>query len=328
MAVGQQSGAGVGQGVAAAKVSLAEVVARLPDFVDMKLFADYEGALDNATVAERDAAVPGLVNWSGDERPKVRAEALLTLGLLYMPATARPAAGVSVSLPVQYLPAVAAHLLDADVSVRRTAFLALQPTLYSGVGEEELVTLVLPMLRDPDALTEYPDPSFVESDQYLLSKMTPEQQAAYKAVPRKVIRLPAKGSLLLPFLMGPRLAPSTRVDDALVAFLDRKDQTGSTIAECLHTVALSAADARVNDEALRRVFELKAMNVFLLQFVGWLRLTAEQREVERGRLVALSEDATVDAGLRRAAREVAACWTGENRSCRPRMEDMREPPRP
>ena len=207
--------------------------------------------------------------------------------------------------------------------MRKIAVTTLSPTAYSGVGYDELVNLVLPVLQDPDALTEYPDPFFVESDKRIMAGMSPEQQEAFKSQRRKVITLPAEGPLVLGLLVIRQ--PSPAVDDAIVRFLDRKDQTRSTIGECLHTLALSQGSERVNDEALRRVFEMKAMTIFLLQFVSALRLTPNQLTVERERLVALSQDETAHPALRRSAKAVAACWDGtRTRSCAPDNKDAAE----
>ena len=139
--------------------------------------------------------------------------------------------------------------------------------------------------------------------------------------------------MLLSILATPARAPSVAVDDAMVAFLDRPDQTKSTLAECLHTLALSRASERVNDEALRRVFELRAMTVYLLQFVTWMQLTPTQLAAEKERLIALSKDESTRPELRKAAATVAACWDGErHRACRPLAEEMNEesqrPPEP
>jgi hypothetical protein len=116
------------------------------------------------------------------------------------------------------------------------------------------------------------------------------------------------------------------VDDAIVAFLDRPDQTKSTLGECLHTLALSNASERVNDEALGRVFELKAMTVYLLQFVSRMRLTPTQLAVEKERLIDVSNDESRHPELRKAAATVAACWVGQrnSRPCQPLTEEMTE----
>lgn len=306
-------------------VSLAEVVRNLPDYAQAEKQADYALAMENATAAERDSALPGFMQWLKDERPKVRGLALLSLDLLYMPSEKRPGSGYGASLPAQYVPAVAEHLRDPDPAVRNVAFVALRPTEYSGVGLDELIRLVLPMLREPDAVTEYPDPFFVESDKRMLAGMTPEQQAQYKARPHKILTLPAEGAGLLSILTLPTRQPSAAVDDEIIAFLDRKDQTKSTLRDCLHTLALSSASERVNDEALRRVFEQKAMTIFLLQFVARMRLNPAQLAEQKRRLVELSNDESAHPALRRSARDVAACWNGERTGqCQPNSKDISE----
>ena len=309
----------------AIQVSLAEVVRNLPEYIsgDSKESA-YEEAIQNATVAERDSALPKLMEWLGDERFRVRGKALLTLSFLYWPSPKRP--GPITSLPVQYVPAVAARLRDSDPRVRNAAFLAAVTVGHGGgEGMDELTKLVVPMLREPDVLTEYPDPFFVESDQRMLAGMTPEQQAQYKAMPHKVIKLPAEGSRLLWILAMRTRQPSSAVDDAMIAFLDRKDQTKSTLGDCLHNLELTYASERVNDAALRRVFEENAMTIYLLQFVTNLRLTPEQLVIQQKRLVALSNDESAHPALRRSAKDVAACWTGERMGpCKPNEKDLSE----
>ena len=144
------------------------------------------------------------------------------------------------------------------------------------------------MLREPDILTEYPEPFFIESDRQMLANMPPQQQGEFKARHRPIMKLLAEGPILLSILEAPIRKPSAKVDDAIAAFLDRPDQTKSTMGECLHTLALSHASERVNDEAPRRVFELKTMTVYLLQFVAWMRLTPTQLSVQKERLILLS----------------------------------------
>lgn len=255
-------------------MSLAEVVRNLPHYIEPGTEVSYSEAIDNAAPAERDAVVPGLIGWLKDERPRVRGMALLSLSFLYMPTASSRVFTCSRYLPVEDIPIVAAYLKDADSRVRNATFLALSSVENCGHGLDELVDLVLPMLREPDILTEYPDPFFVESNERMLANMTPQQQAAFQAQHRPVIKLPAEGPLLLSILAVPTLKPSPAVDDAMVGFLDRPDQTKSTLGESLHTLALSRASERVNDEALRRVFEQKAMTVFLLQFIAQLLVDA------------------------------------------------------
>jgi hypothetical protein len=308
-----------------AQASLTEVVRSLPEYTQAEKQSAYLGAIENATVGERDSALPKLMQWLEDERPRVRGVALLSLNLLYIPSDKRPGRPYSTSLPVQYIPAVAARLRDPDPTVRKIAFAALQSVEYNGAGMDELTKLVVPMLREADVVTEYPDPFFVESEQRMLAGMTPEQQAQFKAQPHKIIKLPAEGAGLLGILAMQTRRPSAAVDDAMIAFLDREDQTKTTLGDCLHTLALSSASERVNDEALRRVFEQKAMTIFLLQFVADLRLTPEQLEVQKERLLALSNDESAHPALRRSAKDVAACWNGERTGlCKPNDKDLSE----
>ena len=310
---------------ASPQITLGELVRTLPDYMQPgPPQPAYLSAIEDASDAEREAALVPLMQWIGDERPKVRGFALLTLGLLYMPSEKRPSPGNTVSLPARYVPAVASHLLDPDPSNRNVTLLALNSVEYhGGEGLEQLTALVLPMLRQPDVLTEYPDPFFIESDKQILSHMTPEQQAQFKAHTRKVMKLPAIGPQLLAILTMPTRQPTAPVDDAMIAFLDRDDQTQSTLADCLHTLALSAPGERVNDEALRRVFEQKAMTIFLLQFVAEMRLTPKQLAAQKQRLLALANDGDAHPALRRSAQDVAACWTGQRTgNCKPNSQDL------
>lgn len=308
-----------------ARVSLADVVRTLPEYVKPGRQVSYSQAFENATGPERDAAVPNLIAWLKDDQPDVRRLALLLLGVLYMPPDKDPEPLCTRFLPAQYVPVVAASLKDPNAKVRSVAFLALQSVESCGHGMDELVVLVVPMLRDPDVLAEYPDPFFVESDKQILARMTPEQQANFKAQHRPVIKMPAEGPALLSILAVPTRTPSIAVDDAMIAFLDRKDQTKSTLGDCLHNLALSRASERVNDEALRRVFEQKAMTVFLLQFVAQIKLTPEQLSIQQERLIALSNDESEHPALRKSAKTVAACWNGDRTApCQPTSEEFYE----
>ena len=309
----------------AAKVSLADVVRNLPDYGKPDTELAYSEAFETATDAERDAAVPGLIAWLKDDRPQVRGRALLSLSFLYMPRENSRVVTCNRYLPVEDVSVVAAHLRDPDSGVRSATFIALGSVESCGHGLDQLVDLVVPMLRERDILTEYPDPFFIESDQRMLANMTPQQQASFKARPHKIIKLPAEGPVLLSILAVPTWKSSTAVDDAMIAFLDREDQTKSTLGECLHTLALSHASERVNDEALRRVFEQKAMTVYLLQFVARMRLTSAQLAVQKERLIALSKDESERPELRKAAATVTACWTGERTvPCQPISEQLNE----
>ncbi len=307
------------------KVSLAEVVRNLPEYIEPGAGLVYSEAIENATAAERDDAVSRLIGWLNDDRPRVRGLALLSLSFLYMPTETSRVITCSRYLPVEDVPVVAAHLRDPDPRVRNATFIALGSVENCGHGLDELVGLVLPMLREPDVLTEYPDPFFVESNQRMLANMPPQLQEQFKAQHPTVIKLPAEGPVLLSILAVPTRTPSAEVDNAMVAFLDRSDQTKSTLGESLHTLALSHASERVNDEALRRVFEGRAMTIYLLQFVTSLRLTPAQLAIQKERLVALSNDASARPALRRAATTVATCWNGEHTSrCQPSSEELRE----
>ena len=322
----------VGQSVAppastskAPKVSLADVVRNLPEYTKPGTELTYSEAFENATPEERDAAVPTVMSWMKDDLPEVRGHALLSLSFLYMPTETSRVITCRRYLPIEDVPIVAAYLRDPDSRVRNATFLALGSVETCGHGLDVLIDLILPMLREPNVLTEYPDPFFIESDRQMLARMPPQQQEQFKAQHRAVIKLPAEGPILLSILEAPTRKPSAQVDDAIVAFLDRPDQTKSTLGECLHTLALSHASERVDDEALRRVFELKAMTVYLLQFVAWMRLTPTQLTVQKERLIALSNDGSAHPELRQAAGTVAACWTGERGGrCQPLTEEMNQ----
>ena len=306
-------------------VSLADVIRDLPDYIKPGKEMAYSQALENAAPQQRDAVVPALMRWVNDDRSQVRGNALILLGLLYLPSETSRVSNCSRHLPVDDLPSVAAHLKDADSRVRNATFIALGSVETCGHGMDVLTSLVVPMLHDPDSLTEYPDPFFVEADRRMLATMSPQQQAEYKSQHGPVFKLPAEGPVLLSILAAATRKPSAEVDDAIVAFLDRPDQTKSTIGDCLHTLALSYASERVNNEALTQVFERKAMTVYLLQFVTWLRLTPNQLAEQQERLVALSIDVLAHPELRKAAVAVAGCWNGERGGrCQPDTKELTE----
>lgn len=308
----------------ASRRTLVEAVEHLPEFLPPDSRRAFVDRIESATVPERDEAIPKLMPWVEDERPEMRRLALLTIYLLYLPSASRAGQGFRVSLPARYVPAVTAHLRDPDREVRKAAATALLPTEYSGEGKDDMVKLVVPMLRDPDILTEYPDPFFVEADRQMLARMTPAQRTAFASHPRKVITLPAQGVELLALLTGPTLHPTNTVDDAIIAFLDREDQTKSTLGACLHTLELGRGSERVNDEALRRAFEKKAITIFLLQFITRLRLNGDQRDAWKARLLELSNDPSAHPAPRRSAAAVAACWKERDASCRPSEQDLSE----
>ena len=310
----------------APQVSLPELVRKLPAYTEPYQREVSSAVIENASLQERNAVLPDLMSWLGDERPNVRSTALAFVCMIYSPSGSLQERSETRSLPLQYIPAVAARLRDPDPTVRRFALVALQPAEDTGIGMSEVATLVLPMLREPDILTEYPDPFSVESDKRLLAAMTPEQQAAFQARPRKIIRLPAEGVELFGLLaVAQRYDPSTSVEQAMIAFLDRKEQTKSSLAACLQTLALTSASERVNNEALRRVFEQKAMTVFLLQFVSDLQLNPADLSVQKQRLLALSNDQSAHPALRRSAKAVAACWTGHQTGhCKPSSKDVQQ----
>ncbi|MDE1160521.1 MAG: hypothetical protein PW792_01090 [Acidobacteriaceae bacterium] len=146
-------------------LTLGSLVEHLPEHVSPANPLQISMVAEEATASERDNAIPQLIRWTSDERLRVRQNAMMLLGLLYLPGAKRPAHSPYASLPVQYLPTIAAHLRDPDLILRRGAFLALQPTELSGSGLQELIHLVLPMLREPDVLVQAPDPFFIESQQ-------------------------------------------------------------------------------------------------------------------------------------------------------------------
>ena len=111
---------------------------------------------------------------------------------------------------------------------------------------------------------------------------------------------------------------------AVIAFLQDPGHSQETVSDLLHNIALSNANERVNDAALQIVFQRHAMSIFLLQFVARMKLTAQDLEVERGRLYTLAADSATHPALRRAAKAVADCWTNDAPyTCKPSEEDLR-----
>ncbi len=321
----------------AAPRTFADSVRDLPDLAgsrDRKASDAFAAALLSSTEPERLAAVPDLMRWTEDPRPEVRESALATVALIYY--AFPPANGFAhrSSLPLQDIEPVAAHLLDTVGAVRPKAALALVSANYTSGGQAELNRLLLPLLRNPDIFTRFPDPFFVESDAFILSKSPPERQEAMRKMQAQhpVILLPAAASAIFGLLISSPVSTSPATDDALIAFLNSPNQTPDTLSDCLHDLALAHASEAVTNEALTRVFAKKAMSVFLLQFLSTLRLTPEDLVTQKAHLLALSTDETTAPPLRHAAATVAACWNGDTHtSCAPTQQDFHDannPPRP
>ena len=288
-----------------------------PDGTGNPAFLTQVESLSKVTAAERDAAMPQLMQRVDDNRPAVRTLALFVLWALYQPQPGPQ--GAPAALPQQYLPRVVAHLHDAVPDVRPLAMLALQPVLFHPSSRDELLALVLPLLQAPDALVAYPDHRNDVIHARLIAKLPPSAQAQFAAQYRQPM-YPALGPELLWLVLRPG---STQQDDAILAFLDRTDQTPDTLSESLRAIALNRGSERVANEALRRVFAQHAMSVFLLQFVSNLALTPAEVAAFQPQLLALAADPSTEPQLRHAATTVTACWSAASRgTCRPDSENF------
>ncbi|MFN2975793.1 hypothetical protein [Terriglobus aquaticus] len=240
--------------------------------------------MEQASVAEKRAALPQLLRWAADPRPTVRLSSLTHIYFSLRAFTFAPSSGPNglrpdeIALTPEQMSRIASHLLDPDDRVSYVTTFSLRTLMSTPAGRRELQPFLLSVLRGSQAL-QSSAPGVMAF--YLLLNGNPNQVA---------------------------------IEPALLSFLNRDDQTGATLKECLHNVGLAGAPEPVANDAINRVFEKGAMSDFLIQFLGRVTLTPEHLMKQRARLAELAQDSSATAETRHAAAVYAKCW-GQDEAC-------------
>ena len=128
--------------------------------------------------------------------------------------------------------------------MRGPALLALQPTLRSLLFRERVVVDLLPILREPDALMKYPDHRGDAANAAMMARMRPRVAAQINGARNQPVFAPIGPELLR--LLAPSAAQQDAVDEAILAFLARPDQTPQTLREVVRSISLNPQDERLN----------------------------------------------------------------------------------
>ncbi len=299
---------------AAAGQSLQELIDQLPLVAASgpEQFGKWSEAISAKPAAEWRTALPRLVHWVDDDRPAVRFFALIALASLPLPNDAGPNGTQQrqpVSLTLENVDTIARHVHDPDASVRGPALLALQPTLRSLLFRERVVVDLLPILREPDALTKYPDHRGDAANAAMMAR-TPPRVAAQINRARKQSVFPPIGPELLR-LLAPSAAQQDAVDEAILAFLARPDQTPQTLREVVRSISLNPQDERLNQAVEQVALQPPALSAETISYLPRFEVEPAFFERQKIRLKQIAEDRSQPEELRQTARQIGMCWDND-----------------
>jgi len=303
---------------------LATLLREIPQYADPSdplLLAQIVERLQNAPLAEVQANLPTLMSLTECSKEEIRSLALLSLvnlGFTNQGSQSIPAIGpnpipdiaqdgAAVELLVPYIPELLGLLDKGTPSDRALSFSVVQeishlkpvpPALISGVIQllsERQSTMPLPTVEDQ--LKQGTPPDGPSLGPQLLWILLPAGATYYHDPATHV----TEGW------------DSPEVQEAVLQFLNREDQTPESMASSIRALALALAqNPKVNAALVKQLDSGSAeVQLVLVEQLPKIALTSDAFVVGRARVAVLKDDPSTTAEVRAAAAKILPCWTND-----------------
>lgn len=267
-----------------------------------KWIAELGGIVQAATMVEIKQTVPELVALTESPNPQLRGDALLVLLAIAgrqkpgLPENRRVIDDSAGEAIVPYITRLKPRLMDSE-----TANIGLSFTLFRALAftaSPELIKAAIEVLQFP------------------------QSTRATAIGPQMLwVLLPAGATFYIdPTTNITEGRDSAEVQEAIIAFLDRPDQTSESLSECIRALALAQPqNPTVNAHLLPSLDSPDiAVRKALLRHITSLTLYPEDFVSARARVMTMASDPASPIDLQRIAKSILPCWSNDrHRECPP-----------
>jgi hypothetical protein len=303
---------GAAQSVAQAR-SLNSIVQELgssPDQLGPQWVADLDTTVNAASIAEIKQALPTLLAFTESPDPQLRIKALLVVYGIASRKKADPPGNrgepdlQADELIVPYLPRLAPRLTDPATPARSMALLLFQALVVMHPAPQQLLTIELDVLHDPQSTQQTPDTTQKSVDRKAPS-IGPQILCVLLPIGATYFVDPATG------ITEGRASPEVR--QAIIDFLHRPDQTAESTSESIRALAMAQPqNPDVNAELLPFLDSPDTtVQSAMLGNLPRLTLTPQDFASAKARVTQLANDPAKQAEVRKLANAILPCWTND-----------------
>jgi hypothetical protein len=274
-----------------------------PDNSDPGWTVELDEVVKLATPAEIKETVPVVVTLTESSNPKLSSRALLVLYAIALGSNSGEGR-LNDDYIVPYIPRLASRLMDSYAPNRGMSLALFQ--VFAGVRPTppNLIKAVVAVLQDPRSTQLMPDTT---------NKSLTGNSSSMGAQMLWVL-IPAGASYHRdPATNITEGQDSAEIQDLIVAFLRRPDQTSESLSECIRALAVAQPQNPAVNAQLIRLLDYPdvAVREALLRHVTNLTLTPEDFSYARGRVARIVTDAAEPANLKQLANSILPCWQND-----------------
>ena len=290
--------------------SITHELAARPEGLDLQLVAGLDGVVQAATMVEIKQTLPELVELTESSNPQLRGGALLILDAIAgrqkagLPENRREIDASAVEAIVPYIARLKPRLMDSEIVSRVLSLNLFGAIAFFRPSSPELIKAAMEVLQSPQS--------------------TQATAATRNGSPEG--RAPAIGPDILWVLLhaGATFYPdpttsiaegrdSPEVQEAIIAFLDRPDQTSESLSESIRSFALAQAQNPAVNAHLLMLLDSSDITVqeILLRNIARLTLSPEDFASARARVTLMTTDPAKPTDIQRIAKSILPCWTND-----------------
>ncbi len=272
--------------------------------------AELDGPINAAPLVEIEQELPALVGLTESLNLQQRGNALLVLyGIAERQKAGLPENRREMDLSadeaiVPYISRLAPRLNDPSTANRNLTLILFQALAAVRPAPPELLKVALMVLQDPLSTQAMPDTTG-KSPNGKTPSIGPQMLSILLFADAKFHRDPATN-----IVEG---QDSTEVQQAIVTFLRRPDQTAESLAETVRVFALAQVqNPPVNTELLRLLDSTNPdVQRAILSHIATLTLTSEEFASAHARVAQLAASANTPMEIQKLARVLLTCWSND-----------------
>ena len=289
---------------------LSQELAALPASNDPMWLAQSGEIVRDASLAEIKEALPSLVRLSeSEDGPQSRNALFVIYGIASrqkagLPENQRENDIAAAQLVVPYIPRLAPRLFDPDMLRRSVSLMTFQSLAAVRPAPPELIAAAIQVLQDPRSTIQLPD----------AATRSPARKAPSMGPLMLWVLLPAGATFYRDPVTGiTERQDSPDVQQAILTFLRRPDQTAESRTESIRAMALAQPqNTAVNAELLRWLDSSDtSVQVSLLRNLPRLTLSPADFAWGNARVKQLSEDPAAPNDVRMLATALLGCWNND-----------------
>ena len=277
---------------------------------DAQWLLELSNVVSASTLADIKQNLPSIVALSESSDPQLRGNALLILyGIAArqqtgLPENRRAMDPAGAELIVPYITRLAPRLTDDDTPCRSLSLLLFQTLTIIRPTPPELLTAALRVLQDQQSTQQTTD----------TTNKSPDRRAPSVGPQMLWVIIPAGAT----FQRDPGTgitegSDSLEVQQAIVTFLRRSDQTTESLSESIRAIALAQAQNPKVNSALLHLLDSTDTTVVaaLLRQLPRLIFTAQDFSSAKDRVLQLAGDPHCPLEVRDAAKVILPCWVND-----------------